>query len=92
MGKLAQSMMYGAKVFVIEGDLDETIRLFYEAIQKFGWFSLTIGNHFRFECDKTVAYEVCEQLDWKVPDRAVYPTGSGEFLSRNWKGFNEKTP
>jgi threonine synthase len=41
------------------------------------------------EGSKTLAYEVAEQLDWKVPDQLVVPTGSGAMLNAICKGFEE---
>jgi len=41
------------------------------------------------EGEKTTAYEVCEQLNWTLPDRMLVPMGSGGHLSMIWKGINE---
>jgi threonine synthase len=46
-------------------------------------------NPFRNEGLKTYAYEIALQMEWDVPDRMVFPTGSGGGIYGSWKGFNE---
>ena len=55
-----------------------------------GWFDLsTLKEPFRVEGKKTLGYEIAEQLDWRLPDIIVYPTGGGTGLIGMWKAFNE---
>ncbi len=55
-----------------------------------GWFDLsTLKEPFRVEGKKTLGYEIAEQLDWRLPDVIVYPTGGGTGLIGMWKAFNE---
>ena len=46
-------------------------------------------NPYTREGKKTVSFEICEQLDWNVPDLVVVPVGDGNILSGVWKGFVE---
>ncbi len=55
-----------------------------------GWFDVsTLKEPFRAEGKKTLGYELAEQLDWKLPDVILYPTGGGTGLIGMWKAFDE---
>lgn len=55
-----------------------------------GWFDVsTLKEPYRVEGKKTLGYEVAEQLNWKLPDVIVYPTGGGTGLIGMWKAFDE---
>ncbi len=55
-----------------------------------GWFDVsTLKEPFRVEGKKTLGYELAEQLDWKLPDAVLYPTGGGTGLIGMWKAFDE---
>lgn len=55
-----------------------------------GWFDVsTLKEPYRLEGKKTLGYELAEQLDWKLPDVIIYPTGGGTGLIGMWKAFDE---
>ena len=55
-----------------------------------GWFDVsTLKEPYRAEGKKTLGYELAEQLDWKLPDVILYPTGGGTGLIGMWKAFQE---
>lgn len=55
-----------------------------------GWFDVsTLKEPYRAEGKKTLGYEIAEQLDWKLPDAILYPTGGGTGLIGMWKAFDE---
>src|SRR5690242_5740384 len=55
-----------------------------------GWFDVsTLKEPYRVEGKKTLGYELAEQLDWKLPDVIIYPTGGGTGLIGMWKAFDE---
>jgi threonine synthase len=55
-----------------------------------GWFDVsTLKEPYRVEGKKTLGYELAEQLDWRLPDVVVYPTGGGTGLIGMWKAFDE---
>jgi threonine synthase len=55
-----------------------------------GWFDLsTLKEPYRVEGKKTLGYELAEQLDWRLPDVILYPTGGGTGLIGMWKAFDE---
>ncbi len=93
-GKLAQLSMYGAHVVKVarKGVGDPTYELMRAAWGKFGWHpipSCGAFNPYQPEGSKTMSYEVCEQLGWRVPDWVVVPVGAGTLLSGNAKGYFE---
>src|ERR1044071_7689949 len=55
-----------------------------------GWFDVsTLKEPYRVEGKKTLGYELAEQLEWELPDVAIYPTGGGTGLIGMWKAFDE---
>ncbi len=55
-----------------------------------GWYECaTLKEPYRVEGKKTMGYELAEQLDWKLPDAILYPTGGGTGLIGMWKAFEE---
>ncbi len=55
-----------------------------------GWFDVsTLKEPYRAEGKKTLGYELAEQLDWRLPDVILYPTGGGTGLVGMWKAFGE---
>ncbi|MBM3853687.1 MAG: threonine synthase [Verrucomicrobia bacterium] len=55
-----------------------------------GWFDVsTLKEPYRAEGKKTLGYELAEQLDWRLPDVILYPTGGGTGLIGMWKAFDE---
>jgi threonine synthase len=76
MGKLAQSLAYGAKTLLVRGDFDDCLRLVEEASQRLGVYLLNSINPFRIEGQKTIVLEMLQQLDWEPPDWIVLPAGN----------------
>jgi threonine synthase len=88
--KLAQLLVYGAVVLSVDGTYDQAFDLCREACDEFGWYNRNTGyNPFTREGKKTCAFELCEQLDWKVPDFVIVSAGDGNILSGLWKGFTD---
>jgi threonine synthase len=88
--KIAQLMTFGAEVLAVDGTYDQAFDLCLEATRRFGWYNRNTGfNPYTREGKKTVSFEICEQLDWQVPDLVVVPVGDGNILSGVWKGFRE---
>lgn len=76
MGKLAQSLAYGAKTLLVRGDFDDCLRLVEEASQRLGVYLLNSINPFRLEGQKTIVLEMLQQLGWEPPDWIVLPAGN----------------
>ncbi|MCP8315248.1 MAG: threonine synthase [archaeon] len=89
IGKLAQSIIYGAKVIAIKGNFDEALSMVIEASKSLGLYLLNSINPFRIEGQKTAAFEVCEQFDFHAPDKLIIPVGNAANIAAYWKGFKE---
>ena len=87
--KLAQSLDYGAKVLEIEGNFDSCMREIRELSEDGSLYLVNSINPFRIEGQKTVAFELAEQLGWQVPDHLVVPGGNLGNSSAFGKGFRE---
>ncbi len=85
-----ESEYCGAKVTLVDGLISDCARMVAERKEKEGWFDVsTLKEPFRVEGKKTMGYEVAEQLEWKLPDGIIYPTGGGVGLIGMWKAFEE---
>ena len=87
--KLAQALDYGAKVVEIEGNFDACMTFIRELSNGDSVYLVNSINPFRIEGQKTVAFELAEQLDWQVPDHVVVPGGNLGNSSAFGKGFRE---
>jgi len=76
LGKLAQSLAYGARTLLVRGDFDDCLRLVQEASDKLGVYLLNSINPFRLEGQKTIVLELLQQLGWTAPDWIVLPAGN----------------
>ena len=90
LGKLAQSLAYGARVVQLEGSFDDALRVVMElARSDTGLYLLNSVNPYRLEGQKTLAYEVWDQLGGTVPDTIIVPVGNAGNISAIWKGFRD---
>ena len=88
--KLAQILSYGADLVPIDGSYDAAFDLCFQACQEFHWYCRnTAINPYLGEGKKTAALEICEQLDWQVPDKVFVPVGDGCIIGGIWKGFKD---
>jgi threonine synthase len=89
--KLQQIEAVGARIVRVRGDYSDAYALALAAAEEHGWANLTSTyvNPYMLEGDKTVAYEVFEQLGRRVPDWVLVPVGAGPLLSAIHKGFEE---
>lgn len=87
-GKLMQLLIFGAEVVSVEGSYNDAFSLSQDAINKWGWYNRNAAiNPFLLEGKKTVSFEICEQLNWEVPDWVVVAVGDGCTISGVYKGF-----
>jgi threonine synthase len=81
---------YGAHVTLVDGLISDCARMVGERKDKEGWFDVsTLKEPFRLEGKKTMGYEIAEQLNWRLPQGVIYPTGGGVGLIGMWKAFEE---
>lgn len=88
-GKLAQALEYGAIVLQLQTDFDGCLRILQEVVQRFSAYLLNSVNPYRLEGQKTVAFELAEQMEWNVPDHVILPGGNLGNCSALGKGFLE---
>jgi threonine synthase len=75
-GKLAQTLAYGARMLHIDGDFDDCLRLTREASEQLGVYLVNSVNPFRIEGQKTIVFEMLQQLGWQAPDWIALPAGN----------------
>jgi len=88
LGKLAQAKMYGAEILEIKGNFDDALEMVREVGQEDGIALVNSVNPYRLEGQKTIAFEIIDQLE-KVPDVLALPVGNAGNISAAWKGFSE---
>jgi len=87
-GKLAQTMMHGARVIEIEGNFDEALALVRELADAHRLAIVNSINPARLEGQKTAAFEVCDALG-EAPDFLALPVGNAGNITAYWMGFKE---
>ena len=88
LGKLAQALMYGAKVIAIKGNFDEALKAVVDITNKYPITLVNSINSFRLQGQKTSAFEICDTLG-KAPDYLAIPVGNAGNISAYWMGFKE---
>ena len=82
--------IYGARVYRVNGLINDCGRLVAEGRATRQWFDLsTLKEPYRIEGKKTMGLELAEQFGWTLPDAIFYPTGGGTGLIGMWKAFDE---
>ena len=98
--KVAQLLIYGARVLLVKGTYDDAFELSLAASNEFGWYSRNTGyNPFTAEGKKTASLEICEQLTtlqpmsghetWSAPDGIFVAVGDGNIITGLWKGLRD---
>ena len=88
LGKLAQALIYGAKVLAVDGNFDDALRIVREMSEKHPIALVNSLNPFRLEGQKTGAFEVIEALG-DAPDVLCIPVGNAGNISAYWMGFQQ---
>lgn len=88
LGKLAQALMYGAKVIAINGNFDEALKLVIDITNNYPITLVNSINPYRLQGQKTSAFEICDILG-KAPDYLAIPVGNAGNISAYWMGFKE---
>ncbi|MFF7648365.1 threonine synthase [Streptomyces sp. NPDC007983] len=92
-GKVVMAAVYGGDLVGIEGTYDDVNRFCSELIgdpvgEGWGFVNVNLRPYYG-EGSKTLAYEICEQLGWRLPDQIVIPIASGSQLTKIDKGLKE---
>jgi threonine synthase len=89
-GKVVGTSIYGARLVRVRGTYDDVNRLCAQVADRFGWGIVNVNlRSYYGEGSKTVAYEIAEQLGWRLPTAVVAPMAGGSLLSKLRKGFGE---
>ncbi|MBM7842026.1 threonine synthase [Herpetosiphon giganteus] len=86
LGKLAQALMYGAKLLVIEGNFDQALDMVRVLADQHPITLVNSVNPYRLEGQATAAYEICDVLG-DAPDYLALPVGNAGNISAYWMGF-----
>lgn len=89
LGKLAQAMFHGAKVFGVDGNFDDALKTITKLALDGELYLLNSINPYRLEGQKTIGMEIVHDLGWESPDRIVLPVGNAGNISAIWKGISE---
>ncbi len=89
MGKVAQALIHGAKVISIDGNFDRAMELVQKAAETKDIYVLNSVNPVRLEGQKTIGFEIIDQLNREEPDVLVLPVGNAGNMSAIHKSFKE---
>ena len=87
---LSDIALQGARVWRVNGLINDCARLVALGKAQFGWFDMsTLKEPYRIEGKKTMGLELAVQMNWRLPDVVFYPTGGGTGLIGMWKAWQE---
>jgi threonine synthase len=90
LGKVVGTAVYGPKLVRVRGTYDDVNRLCAQAADRYGWGLVNINlRGYYGEGSKTMAFEIAEQLGWRLPSAVVAPMAGGSLLTKLEKGFRE---
>jgi threonine synthase len=88
--KILGTSIYGARVVGVKGTYDDVNRLCSEIAGKYGWGFVNVNlRPFYAEGSKSYAYEIAEQLGWRLPSHVVVPMAGGSLVTKIGKAFGE---
>ena len=88
--KIMGALMYQPLIIAVDGNYDDANRLSSEVGDLYGWAFVNINlRPYYSEGSKTLAFEIAEQLGWRLPDRVIVPIASGSLFTKVHKGFRE---
>ena len=88
LGKLAQAIVYGAKILTIDGNFDQALQIVRELTDKHPVTLVNSLNPYRIEGQKTASFEIIDVLG-DAPDYLFIPVGNAGNITAYWKGFKE---
>ncbi|MDX1688364.1 MAG: threonine synthase [Candidatus Promineifilaceae bacterium] len=88
--KIAQLLVFGSTVMLVEGTYDDAFELCLQAADAYGWYNRNTGyNPYMTEGKKTASLEICEQLGWEAPDAIFVSVGDGCIIGGLHKGLKD---
>ncbi len=92
LGKVLGTQVYAPHVVRIKGHYDDVNRLCAQVADFFGWGIVNVNLRAYYgEGSKTMAFEIAEQLGWRLPTAVVAPMAGGSLVTKLHKGFGEAT-
>ncbi len=88
LGKLAQAIIYGAKIIAVEGNFDKALEIVRSLSERHPVTLVNSLNPYRIEGQKTAAFEIIDVLG-DAPDYLFLPVGNAGNITAYWKGFKE---
>jgi len=88
LGKMAQTLVHGARVLEVEGNFDASLELAQDLAAHYPVTLVNSVNPYRLEGQKTLAFEVCDALG-RAPDLHLVPVGNAGNISSHWMGYSE---
>jgi threonine synthase len=88
LGKMAQTLVHGARVLEVDGNFDASLELAKELASRYPVTLVNSVNSYRLEGQKTLAFEVCDALG-RAPDAHIVPVGNAGNISSHWMGYRE---
>jgi threonine synthase len=88
LGKMAQTLVHGARVLEVEGNFDESLELAKDLADRYPVTLVNSVNAFRLQGQKTAAFEICDALG-RAPDLHCVPVGNAGNISSHWIGYSE---
>jgi len=88
LGKLAQAIVFGAKIVMINGNFDDALKAVRVLTEKHPVALVNSINPYRIEGQKTAAFEIVDYLG-EAPDYLFIPVGNAGNITAYWKGFTE---
>jgi threonine synthase len=90
LGKVVGTAVYGPKLVRVRGTYDDVNRLCAQVADRFGWGIVNVNlRSYYGEGSKTMAFEIAEQLGWRLPDAVIAPMAGGSLITKLDKGFHE---
>src|SRR5207253_607812 len=88
--KILGTQIYGAQIVPVAGNYDQVNRLCSQIADRHHWGFVNVNlRPYYAEGSKTVAFEIAEQLGWRLPDNVVVPMAGGSLITKMKKGFRE---
>jgi threonine synthase len=90
LGKIVGTAVYNPRLVRVRGTYDDVNRLCSQVADRYGWGLVNINLRAYYgEGSKTMAFEIAEQLGWRLPSAVVAPMAGGSLLTKLEKGFRE---
>jgi threonine synthase len=88
MGKMAQTLVHGARVLEVDGNFDASLELAKDLAARYPVTLVNSVNPYRLQGQKTAAFEICDALG-RAPDIHCVPVGNAGNISSHWLGYSE---